>query len=707
MKMSLRLLCGVLLTAFALSGCAEQILDSASKDPAPTVTSGEENTPIAISKFSTTDGIAPQPTDLVLGVVNASLDENSQIDNVSALMPIRIPFSSPLADLYTKSGDWNDIMGAELAKNILIISVEDFLKGNLAGVKIPLPTSEGGSFRAVHFEQDINYDNSTYDLVLLPEVDTFSSDTTYVVALKNSLKDASGNQIQADILADILIGPGPIEKDGKIVNTLVRELVKNEPDGGIGRARDLEGLRLKYSALAAGLASLPVSNPFHINSYKDLALLFTFTTEVTVPSGDTTALLQAAQSNIASDNLSWISLENLSGSSTIPSDDPENLLPLISQQSPDIPMTELSALNKGYVACQNLLIKTEKGWLLDLSNPSPSVNIDKCPNSNQAFNGKLGFWLAKPDNVSGIVVFQHGITASKDTMFAIMNTFAKHNFATVAIDAWGHGERTYEDSDGDGDLADDSGLRFMRPDYPLLTLSYMVQTQFDIILFRTLLEANNEMYQAIGNTPGQTPIYFAGMSLGGIFGSNLANNIGTASSFKRFLLSAPGGDIADIILSGGSYGPTIKAAVAAELEDPSELNTAMLGLNLVATHTLFKGGVDPLVTTIHPDASNSSEVLVQQITGDSVIPNANTELLSLAMGLTTLSDGDTHQGTTRTRWVIDPSNYQGGTAGHSFLLDGKTEATLRTQQQAACFLATGKVLDPSKEINITTCTNTN
>ncbi|MFZ9095689.1 MAG: hypothetical protein ACO22O_13185 [bacterium] len=44
MKTSLRLLCGVLLTAFALSGCAEQILDSASKDPAPTVTSGEEST---------------------------------------------------------------------------------------------------------------------------------------------------------------------------------------------------------------------------------------------------------------------------------------------------------------------------------------------------------------------------------------------------------------------------------------------------------------------------------------------------------------------------------------------------------------------------------------------------------------------------------------------------------------------------------------
>ena len=53
MKLSPRLLCGVLLTAFTLSGCAEQILDSASKDPAPTVTSGEEGTANTIAKFST------------------------------------------------------------------------------------------------------------------------------------------------------------------------------------------------------------------------------------------------------------------------------------------------------------------------------------------------------------------------------------------------------------------------------------------------------------------------------------------------------------------------------------------------------------------------------------------------------------------------------------------------------------------------------
>ena len=96
MKLSPRLLCGVLLTAFTLSGCAEQILDSASKDPAPTVTSGEEGTANTIAKFSTLEGLAPQPSDVVLANVNAALPAESQLQGVSRLMPVRIPFSLSL-----------------------------------------------------------------------------------------------------------------------------------------------------------------------------------------------------------------------------------------------------------------------------------------------------------------------------------------------------------------------------------------------------------------------------------------------------------------------------------------------------------------------------------------------------------------------------------------------------------------------------------
>ena len=115
MKPSLRLLCGVLLTAFTLSGCAEQILDSASKDPAPTVTSGEEGTANTIAKFSTSEGLAPQPSDVVLASVNAALPAESQLQGISRLMPIRIPFSAPLANLYDENGNWDALAGLNLA----------------------------------------------------------------------------------------------------------------------------------------------------------------------------------------------------------------------------------------------------------------------------------------------------------------------------------------------------------------------------------------------------------------------------------------------------------------------------------------------------------------------------------------------------------------------------------------------------------------
>ena len=249
----------------------------------------------------------------------------------------------------------------------------------------------------------------------------------------------------------------------------------------------------------------------------------------------------------------------------------------------------------------------------------------------------------------------------------------------------------------------------MRPDNPALTVGYMIQTQLDLLRFRTLLEANPGLVTAIGNTPTVTPVYFVGMSLGGIIGSNLA---GLGFPANRFVLNVPGGDLTDIILSG-SFGPTIRATVAATLqldtstsEGQAELNSTMLGIDLSATHAIFKGGVDPLYTasTLAP-----ASVLVQQMTGDAVIPNSNTDLLSLAMGLTTYSDGDGAQdNATRSRWILDPANYPGtGTAGHGFLLDASTTATPQGQLQAVCFLTSGIVLDPSAVIDPSTCTNVN
>ena len=706
MKMSLRLLCGVLLTAFTLSGCAEQILDSASNEPAPSVTSGEESAANTIAKFSTSEGLAPQPSDVVLANVNAALPAESQLQGVSRLMPVRIPFSAPLASLYDEDGNWNALAGSNLAQNLLILNLTD---SNAAPI-FPMPTGGGGNFKVV-------YQDANHELVLVPEADTFQAGTMYAVAVKTSLGDAQGNNISPDALTNILTNSSPIVVDGKIVNTLFDDL---------DTANGLEGLRTSYAPLVGTLQALG-----QIETHNDLAQLFTFTTEPEDPvvTAGTASLLSAVQANLT--NTLSASLDNVSWATSYPSDATLGDLPVdlksavraslaSLETSPlkddvsvaNIPTNSVSALYKGYFSCQNFLAQTANGWELDLLGRAVQPGID-CPNSNPVLNGKVGFWLAMPDTVEGVVIFMHGITDVKEDMFAVMNTLTSKSLAVVVMDLWGHGERAYEDVNGNGNLADDSGAAFMRPDNPALTVGYFLQTQFDLFRLRTLLEANPKIVGAIGNTPTVTPIHYFGWSGAGVIGSNL---IGNEFPAERFVLNNPGGDLVDIVING-SFGTSIRTAVAAgsgidtSTRDGQEtLNSTMLGVELAAAHAVFKGGIDPLSSA---SSSNSAKLLLQQITGDLTVPNSNTDLLSLAKGLTTYNDGNiASDNVTRSRWIFDPASYkpsEGSTdlAVHRFLVDWKTEATLRGQQQAACFLATGKVLDPSKEINITTCTNVN
>ena len=287
MKLSPRLLCGVLLTAFTLSGCAEQILDFASKDPAPTVTSGEEGTANTIAKFSTSEGLAPQPSDVVLANVNAALPAESQLQGISRLMPVRIPFSAPLANLYDENGNWDARAGSNLAQNLLILNLTD---SNAAPI-LPMPIGGGGSFKVV-------YQDANHKLVLVPEADTFQAGTMYAVAVKTSLGDAQGNNISPDALTNILTNPSPIVVDGKIVNTLFDDL---------DTANGLEGLRTSYAPLVGTLQALG-----QIETHNDLAQLFTFTTEPEDPvvTAGTASLLSAVQANLT--NILSASLDNVS-----------------------------------------------------------------------------------------------------------------------------------------------------------------------------------------------------------------------------------------------------------------------------------------------------------------------------------------------------------------------------------------------------------
>ncbi len=690
MKLSLRLLCGVLLTAFALSGCAEQILDSASKDPAPTVTSGEEGTANTIAKFSTPEGLAPQPSDVVLANVNAALPPEVQLAGISRLMPIRIPFSRPLANLYNDNGSWNAQAGGNLALNLLI-----FPTSNPTAPVLALPTVGGGTFKVV-------YQDANNDLVLVPDSSTFQAGTQYAVVVKTSLGDAQASPLSPDILTNILTNPLPIVVDGKIMNSLFDDL---------DTANSLEGLRASYAPLIGGLQALG-----QIESHNDLAQLFTFTTEVEDldAANDIALAFDAIEANLTdttsaySDNITWATTYPSSPDTLV--DQPLDLkTDVVKILDSNLPSDNVSTLYKGYFSCLNFLSKAEDGWELDLPNRASNPLRD-CPSGDNSLNGKIGFWISNPATVDGIIIYLHGLEQNKEEMFAVMDTFASKNIVTVAIDIWGHGERTYLDANGNGSLdSNDSLIITTRYDNPSLTAGYIVQTQFDLLRLRTLLEANLNIRTAIvGSVSEMPPIYFVGHSLGSFVGSNFAN---TGFPIDGAVISSSGGDISDIGLNG-NYRDDILGLIALGLGiDPTTktgkelLNSTALGLELTMAHGLFKGGIDPLVTA---SSSAATPLLLQQIKGGMTVPNSNSKLLALAMGLPTYTDGDDFlEGVNRSHWILHPDSYKEGVADHSFFLDWESEATLRGQQQAACFLATGKVLDPSKVIDITTCTNTN
>ena len=690
MKPSLRLLCGVLLTAFALSGCAEQILDSASKDPAPTVTSGEEGTANTIAKFSTPEGLAPQPSDVVLANVNAALPPEVQLAGISRLMPIRIPFSRPLANLYNDNGSWNAQAGGNLALNLLI-----FPTSNPTAPVLALPTVGGGTFKVV-------YQDANNDLVLVPDSSTFQAGTQYAVVVKTSLGDAQGSPLSPDILTNILTNPLPIVVDGKIMNSLFDDL---------DTANSLEGLRASYAPLIGGLQALG-----QIESHNDLAQLFTFTTEVEDldAANDIALAFDAIEANLTdttsaySDNITWATTYPSSPDTLV--DQPLDLkTDVVKILDSNLPSDNVSTLYKGYFSCLNFLSKAEDGWELDLPNRASNPLRD-CPSGDNSLNGKIGFWISNPATVDGIIIYLHGLEQNKEEMFAVMDTFASKNIVTVAIDIWGHGERTYLDANGNGSLdSNDSLIITTRYDNPSLTAGYIIQTQFDLLRLRTLLEANLNIRTAIvGSVSEMPPIYFVGHSLGSFVGSNFAN---TGFPIDGAVISSSGGDISDIGLNG-NYRDDILGLIALGLGIDTTtktgkelLNSTALGLELTMAHGLFKGGIDPLVTA---SSSAATPLLLQQIKGGMTVPNSNSKLLALAMGLPTYTDGDDFlEGVNRSYWILHPDSYKEGVADHSFFLDWESEATLRGQQQAACFLATGKVLDPSKVIDITTCTNTN
>ena len=746
-KLSLSALLALLV--LSLSACAEQLLEAAAEDPKPGVTPGEADyvTSQVMAQNSADSERSPQPNDINRNSYNDSdSDTGNDFDSLSRLVPIRIPLSGKITDLYQSNGEFNTTAASLYGNNILIFPSTGTSASDLVA---PFPTHDrtgtdqtsnyGGTFKSV-------YQDSNNDLVLIPSINSnLAGSTVYFVIVKKSLNDTSGNALISDTLTQLLTTNNALINDSgtKINSALLEDIdgdgTPNDSDD-LKQVSGLEQVRVTYvgsDGTGGVAASLGVDR-------NDIAGMFHFTTsEDSDLSTGVNGVLEVAETVDIDQQIVWLN-SDMSGTTNSKEGLKAKMADILGSS---YDLTFINEIYKGFFSCTNFLENEGKDsdtgadkWDLNqfdklssyYSASNDATLLADCPNSlssiDSSLTGKVGFWAVKPTttNLKGVVVFQHGIFGYKDNLFSMANTLAEYGYSSLAIDTWGHGERTYEDGDGDGTIENtmdnnysDSGLLFIRPSAPDLTAGYMWQTMIDMYRLANMAKSNDDVQGATGVTDTTDKLHFVGVSLGGIHGSSFANLSSSDESgnalfssfsdpFTKYVLNVTGGDVGAVILSG-SIGDRVRAGVASNrgydtstVAGQESLSETMVVIELLASHAVFGLLTDPLASA---DESYPANVLLQEMTGDETVPNSNTELLTQSMALKSYNDGDASVNTNsaaRLRWTFNPNNYgaekDGDPAGHDFLLNGESNATDQGQLQVVCYLRDGIVLNPAATI---------
>lgn len=187
--------------------------------------------------------------------------------------------------------------------------------------------------------------------------------------------------------------------------------------------------------------------------------------------------------------------------------------------------------------------------------------------------------LEEPADGWPVVIFQHGITGSKENFLPIAGTLAAFGHAVVAIDHPLHGERGFEITDAEGgtvvinatDGEGGSPTDYLNLSSLLTARDNLRQSAADLMSLRVAL--NNAQIMDAAINPHD--VKFVGHSLGAIAGTafvSIANSplpeemqplmpmieVGAAA------LGMPGGGIAPFLLASESFGPLVGGQIAFE-----------------------------------------------------------------------------------------------------------------------------------------------
>ena len=310
-----------------------------------------------------------------------------------------------------------------------------------------------------------------------------------------------------------------------------------------------------------------------------------------------------------------------------------------------------------------------------------------------------------------VAIFQHGFTVDKTAIFGIANTLASAGYATIAIDAVLHGDRTFgldlvnntTGAPGSDTYADASGTHYLNLTSLLTSRDNIRQSVADLIHLANIVKVST--LDVVSNTNGApgadapdldttVPLVFVGHSNGGILGTVLAG-VMPATDINKYVLANPGGDYATILQNSGAFSPVVNAGLAGATP-PVLVGTPEYAAFFFAAQTVVDDG-DPLN---YAALAASKGIFLLKTTPDGVVPNAQTDALSLNLGLKQVSGNLATQNANAWALGVVASPQAGNgfvnyTAGsHSSFLDPTSSAAATTAMQTdtATFLVGGAVI---------------
>jgi hypothetical protein len=538
---------------------------------------------------------------------------------------------------------------------------------------------------------------ATNEVLAIIPLRPLKASTNYMAVMTNDIHDTVGNDATPSQFYHLSKSQTPwVDENGNSTTPFFDDAT----------AATLEFVRQMTFSMEAAAASVGIPK-------EDIVLSWTALTQsITPPLKHLRSIAKPAPTQVVSTQMSTAALglpgiaDIYMGVITLP-----YYLGVPSASNPLAPLRDFwTAAPGGYIPPFDALGLDPSSTNVTFANPFPVKTSDQTvPLLLTVPNAQSGH--ARPAAGWPVVIFGHALSSNRASLLAVADAFAAAGYAVIGIDSplfgitpedsalamlyientpWADvaNERTFDadyidNATGapvpDG-MVDPSGTHVFNPLSMLTTRDNVRQAQADLSVLAVTLPGIDINGDSLPDLDASTT-KFAGVSYGAIAGTPFT---AVEPMVTTSFLSVPAGGLSRALEASDTFGPIIKAGLAAQEVFPG---TADYESFFTAFQTVIDA-MDPLNWSA--EAARLKNIVLHEVRGDTVFPNfvltaplSGTEPMIAAMGLTSYSST-----------LANPAGVDGAgrflpPASHGSLVSPATSpaATVEMQKQMASFIA--------------------